>query len=39
MSHCAFPTPDIKKTANFYEQKMGFPLSTDATVLWSKRCL
>lgn len=24
MSHCVFPTPDIIKTANFYEQKMGF---------------
>lgn len=23
-SHCVFPTPDIIKTANFYEQKMGF---------------
>ncbi len=23
-SHCIFPTPDIVKTANFYEQKMGF---------------
>ncbi|MEH7456608.1 glyoxalase [Bacillus pseudomycoides] len=23
-SHCIFPTPDIIKTANFYEQKMGF---------------
>ena len=24
MSHCVFPTPDIIKTANFYEQKMRF---------------
>jgi catechol 2,3-dioxygenase-like lactoylglutathione lyase family enzyme len=24
MSHCIFPTPDIIKTANFYEQQMGF---------------
>lgn len=23
-SHCVFPTPDIIKTANFYEQMMGF---------------
>lgn len=23
-SHCIFPTPDIIKTANFYEQIMGF---------------
>ncbi|MCH1627896.1 VOC family protein [Fredinandcohnia quinoae] len=23
-SHCVFPTPDIIKTANFYEQNMGF---------------
>ncbi|WP_066052106.1 VOC family protein [Robertmurraya korlensis] len=23
-SHCIFPTHDIIKTANFYEQKMGF---------------
>lgn len=23
-SHCIFPTNDIIKTANFYEQKMGF---------------
>ncbi|WP_062050461.1 VOC family protein [Bacillus sp. JCM 19034] len=23
-SHCIFPTQDIIKTANFYEQKMGF---------------
>lgn len=23
-SHCIFPTKDIIKTANFYEQKMGF---------------
>ncbi|WP_442954356.1 VOC family protein [Paenibacillus sp. MMS18-CY102] len=23
-SHCVFPTPDIIKTANFYEQIMGF---------------
>ena len=23
-SHCVFPTPDIIKTANFYEEKMGF---------------
>ncbi|GAA0339558.1 hypothetical protein GCM10008967_32380 [Bacillus carboniphilus] len=23
-SHCVFPTPDIIKTAKFYEQKMGF---------------
>ena len=23
-SHCIFPTPDIIKTANFYEQQMGF---------------
>ncbi|WP_256943745.1 hypothetical protein [Bacillus sp. K2I17] len=22
--HCIFPAPDIIKTANFYEQKMGF---------------
>jgi len=24
MSHCVFPTPDIIKTARFYEQNMGF---------------
>ncbi|MFB5761858.1 VOC family protein [Paenibacillus medicaginis] len=24
MSHCVFPTPDIIRTSNFYEQKMGF---------------
>lgn len=24
MSHCVFPTPDLIKTANFYEQKMRF---------------
>lgn len=24
LSHCIFPTQDIIKTANFYEQKMGF---------------
>lgn len=24
MSHCIFPTPDIIRTAEFYEQKMGF---------------
>lgn len=24
MSHCVFPTPDILRTANFYEQQMGF---------------
>jgi catechol 2,3-dioxygenase-like lactoylglutathione lyase family enzyme len=24
MSHCIFPTPDIIKTADFYEQQMGF---------------
>ncbi|MEO4052968.1 VOC family protein [Solibacillus sp. CAU 1738] len=24
MSHCVFPTQDIIKTANYYEQKMGF---------------
>jgi len=23
-SHCVFPTPDMLKTAAFYEQKMGF---------------
>ncbi|MDP4097230.1 VOC family protein [Paenibacillus sp. P96] len=23
-SHCVFPTPDMPKTAAFYEQKMGF---------------
>lgn len=23
-SHCVFPTPNIIKTANFYEQKLGF---------------
>ncbi|MCA0147216.1 VOC family protein [Rossellomorea vietnamensis] len=23
-SHCIFPTQDIMKTANFYEQKLGF---------------
>ncbi|WEG17356.1 glyoxalase [Alkalihalophilus pseudofirmus] len=23
-SHCVFPTPNIIKTANYYEQKMGF---------------
>jgi catechol 2,3-dioxygenase-like lactoylglutathione lyase family enzyme len=23
-SHCVFPTPDIIKTSNFYEQMMGF---------------
>lgn len=23
-SHCIFPTPNILKTASFYEQKMGF---------------
>lgn len=23
-SHCVFPTPDIIRTAEFYEQKMGF---------------
>ncbi|URN96890.1 MAG: glyoxalase [Candidatus Pristimantibacillus lignocellulolyticus] len=23
-SHCIFPTPEIIKTADFYEQKMGF---------------
>lgn len=24
MSHCVFPTPEIKRTAEFYVQKMGF---------------
>lgn len=24
MSHCVFPTPDILRTAKFYEQKLGF---------------
>ncbi|MUK90618.1 glyoxalase [Ornithinibacillus sp. L9] len=24
MSHCIFPTPNINKTADFYEQKLGF---------------
>jgi predicted enzyme related to lactoylglutathione lyase len=24
MSHCVFPTPDILRTANFYEKQMGF---------------
>jgi len=24
ISHCVFPTPDILKTASFYEQKIGF---------------
>lgn len=25
-SHCIFPTPDIERTANFYEQNMGFKI-------------
>ncbi|MBU5210656.1 VOC family protein [Heyndrickxia oleronia] len=24
MSHCVFPTPDIIRTAKFYEEKLGF---------------
>jgi catechol 2,3-dioxygenase-like lactoylglutathione lyase family enzyme len=24
MSHCVFPTPDIEKTAQYYEKAMGF---------------
>ncbi|WP_440706443.1 VOC family protein [Heyndrickxia oleronia] len=24
MSHCVFPTPDILRTAKFYEEKLGF---------------
>ena len=23
-SHCVFPTPDIRKTAEYYQQKLGF---------------
>lgn len=27
-SHCVFPTPDILKTAKFYEEKLGFKVVT-----------